>query len=276
MSELITVMAAPLTACLIFVAIHAYLGTHILARGVIFVDLALAQVAAMGSTLALMAGYGMTGGASYLVSLLFALFGAAYFSITRFKHRDISQEAVIGVAYVIASAVTILILDRAPHGAEHIKYMLVGTILWTDWWTVLKIALLYAAVGAVLFAVHRPIHSISYKIGGRSSRDRSVVFWDFVFYALFGLVVTSSVRIAGVLLVFSFLVMPALFSTLFFKGYNRRLAIGWLFGGMVSVAGCLISYYFDLPTGASIICTFGLVLNLAAVAKRLAAPVEHA
>lgn len=262
MHDFLLFMAAPFAACLVLVGIHAYLGIHVLARGVIFVDLALAQIAALGRTLAFLAGYELDSFAAYLISLAAAFIGAAVFSLTRLHDRRVPQEAVIGIAYAVAAAAGVLAIDRAPHGAEHLKDLLVGSILWVTWPEVLKISGLYALVGVVHWVFRERFLLISRDEDEAVRRGWSVRFWDFIFYATFGLVITSSVQVAGVLLVFSFLIVPAVCGTLLAQRLSRRLAIGWGVGFAASALGCSLSYAADLPTGATVVCTFGAVLAL--------------
>jgi zinc/manganese transport system permease protein len=175
------------------------------------------------------------------------------------------QEAIIGVAYAVASAATILVLDRAPHGAEHTKHLLVGSILWVDWAVVGKLALSYAVLGGVLWRFHDRIMTVSTGTKAAGAAGLSPVRWDLLFYGIFAMVVTSSVQVAGVLLVFSFLIVPTLFAVLVAEGVGRRLVAAWTFGVLVTMIGCLISYVFDLPTGAAVVCSFGAALVVAAL-----------
>ncbi|MSR81985.1 MAG: metal ABC transporter permease [Candidatus Latescibacteria bacterium] len=260
MHDFLIFMAAPFAACLVMVGIHAYLGIHVLARGVIFVDLALAQIAALGRTLAFLAGYELDSWEAYLLSLAAAFIGAAVFSLTRLRQRQIPQEAVIGIAYAVAAAAGVLAIDRAPHGAEHLKDLLVGSILWVGWDQVLEITGLYLVIGVFHWFFRERFLLISLDEGEAVRRGWSVRFWDFIFYASFGLVITRSVQIAGVLLVFSFLIVPAVCGTLLAQRLSWRLGIGWAVGFVVSAIGCSLSYVGDLPTGAAVVCTFGVVL----------------
>jgi len=258
MSEFLLFMSAPFAACLVLVGIHAYLGLHVLQREVIFVDLALAQVAALGSTLAFLFGYELGSTLAYFFSLGATFLGAAVFSLTRIRKGRIPQEAIIGIVYAVSAAAGILTLDRAPHGAEHLKDLLVGSILWVSWLDVAKTGSIYACVGLFHWIFRRRFLAISF--GEVEERGWSVRLWDFLFYASFGFVITSSVQIAGVLLVFSFLIVPAVCAALFADGIGARLAIGWSVGFVVSAVGCSLSYLADLPTGATVVCTFGLAL----------------
>ncbi|MBT3265616.1 metal ABC transporter permease [Candidatus Poribacteria bacterium] len=258
--DFLSIMAPPFAACLVLMGIHTYLGVHVLAREVIFVDLALAQVAALGAAVALVIGLEAGSTAAYTLSLAFALLGAGLFTATRTRRHDVSQEAVIGIAYAVAAAATILVMDRLPHGAEEIKALLVGSILWVSWGKVLATAALYAVIGALHWVWRERFLTISYDPEEASRRGYRIRLWDFLFYATFAVVVTRSVHIAGVLLVFCFLIVPAVGASLFTRDLRSRLLLGWLMGTVVSMVGCALSYLWDLPTGATVVCTFGAAL----------------
>lgn len=259
----------PLLACLVLTGIHVYLGLHVLARGVIFVDLALAQVAALGIAVAFLVGHPITSDAAYWYALVFTVAGALVFAASRTRRAPVPQEAIIGIVYAVSAAAAVLVVDRAPQGGEHIKQLLVGSILTVTPGEVATLAILYALVGALHWVVRRPILEISLDADGALARGRRVAVWDFVFYASFGLVVTSSVRLAGVLLVFCYLVVPATVAALLARSVGGRLAVGWGFGTVVSVLGLIASSVSDLPTGATVVVTFGILL--AAVALAMAA-----
>ena len=229
-------MLPPLAMCLVLGGIHGYLGIHVLSRKVIFVDLALAQIAALGAVCANLLGYDVehSPGAIYLISLAFTFAGAALFAWTRLRRQAVPQEALIGISYATASAIALMLLARAPGEAEHIKTMLAGNILLVTWPAVAETAGIYAMVGAFHVAFRRPFLEISEDPGAALSAGRRVRLWDFFFYATFGVVITSSVAVAGVLLVFSFLVVPAVVAFLFSKQLNGRLAIAWCVAGAAS------------------------------------------
>jgi zinc/manganese transport system permease protein len=243
------------------------MGHHVLARGIIFVDLALAQLAALGATVALLAGYTLEGGAAYGFSLLFALLGAGLFALTRTRHERMPQEAIIGITFVVASAASILAVDRAPHGAEHIKGLLVGSILWVTWPTIARTAVVYAGLGVFHWVLRKRFLQLSLDPEQVRREGHSLRLWDFIFYVSFGVMITLSVPIAGVLLVFCFLIVPAVCGVLFSNRTGPQLFIGWGIGLAVSMVGCVLSYRLDLPTGAAVVCTFGLVLLILASAR---------
>ncbi len=260
----------PFVACLVITGIHTYLGLHVVSRGVIFVDLSLAQIAAMGATFAFLLGYPPDSNKAYFYSLLFAWIGAAIFSISRLREQKIPQEAIIGITFAVASATTILIADRAPQGAEFVQSMLTGALLWTPRNEILQTAVIYAAVGAFHWYFRDRFLTISLDPERAEVEGWNVRWWDFLFYASFGFVITGSVAIAGVLLVFSFLVIPSVIAMMFSRTISGRLAIGWTSGALVSMVGLTLSYRYDFPSGPAVVCTFGLALALAATLRYLA------
>jgi zinc/manganese transport system permease protein len=269
MSDIIQILLWPALACLVLTGIHAYLGLHVVERGVIFVDLSLAQVASLGTTIAFLCGADLHGEASYWVSLGFTLLGAAIFAMTRSKSHKIPQEAIIGIVYAVCAAAAVLIMDRLPEGAEHIKYILVGNLLAVTPYEVGKMAVLYSLIGALHWFWRKPFLAISTNHGSSAPAGYNVRWWDFLFYGTFGFVVTSSVAIAGVLLVFSFLIVPSVTAMLFSERIGTRLAIGWGMGAAVSIIGMYASYKLDAPTGATVVCTFGLALLVLSSARAL-------
>jgi zinc/manganese transport system permease protein len=272
-ADLLALMWMPFLMCLVLTGIHAYLGFHVIAREVVFVDIALAQIAALGATAAFLVGYELETWQSYAAGLGFTILGALVLALTRSRRGLVSHEAVIGVVYAVSAAGAVLLADRSPHGAEHLRGMLVGSLLSVRGTEVLKVAALYALIGGFHWLCRRPFFLISTD-PDRAYRDGwRVRAWDFLFYASFGVVVTSSVRIAGVLLVFSYLIVPALAGILLAQRIGARLAVGWAFGAGVSVVAMLASAVLDLPTGATVVCAFGLsllALGLVLRVRRLA------
>jgi zinc/manganese transport system permease protein len=275
MNGMMELLLAPFAACLILAGIHCYLGIHIVSRGVIFVDLALAQVAALGSTAALLWGYELGSTEAYLISLGFTFFGAAIFALGRMREESVPQEAIIGIVYAISSAAAILVLDRAPHGEEAIKTMLVGSILFVTWPQIIKVSAIYLAVGVLHLLLRKKFLLISMNPKLARQSGLRIRFWDFIFYVTFGFVVTSSVRIAGVLLVFSYLVVPAVCAVFFVRTVAHRLIIGWGLGFAASVLGLYASARWDLPTGASVVTVFGVILVVCAAIRWVIAQTDH-
>jgi zinc/manganese transport system permease protein len=270
-ADLLALMWMPFLMCLVLTGIHAYLGFHVIAREVVFVDIALAQIAALGALAAFLLGYDLETWESYAAGLACTLLGALVLALTRTQTRQVSHEAVIGVVYAVSSAGAVLLADRAPHGAEHLRGMLVGSILSVRGVDVVKVALLYALIGALHWLCRGPFFLISTDPDRAYREGWRVRAWDFLFYASFGIVVTSSVRIAGVLLVFSYLIVPALAGILLAQGTGARLAVGWASGTGVSLIAMIASAVLDLPTGATVVCAFGVSLAALGLARKAGA-----
>jgi zinc/manganese transport system permease protein len=266
-------LAAPFVASLILTGLHAYLGVHVVERGVIFVDLSLAQIAALGASIALLVPYfggDPHGPGVYFLSLGFTFVGAAVFSsLPHGRKARIPPEAMIGISYAVASAASIVAMSQSTAQAEHLKDMLVGNILAVSWEEVGKTAFVYALIGVFHYIYRRRFLLISMDPDRAQAEGISLRFWDFLFYASFGFTVTWSVSIAGVLLVFCYLIVPSVAAMLYADRIGPRLAIGWSMGTVVSLLGMYFSVKFDAPTGATIVCTFGLVLIIMAALKPL-------
>jgi zinc/manganese transport system permease protein len=255
----------PLVAGLVLTGIHAYFGLHVLARGVIFVDLSLAQVAALGLAVAILAGHSVHSEAGYWYALAFAIAGAVLFAAARPYETSLPQEAIIGIVYAVSAALGVIVLDRAPLGAEHIKQLIIGSILTVTPSDVGQLAILYGAIGILHFVCRRPLVEVSFH-PHLAATPRRRFLWDAVFYISFALVVTSSVRIGGVLLVFSYLIVPAALAGLLAADLRRRLIVAWGLGALLTALGLYASWTFDLPTGPAIVTAFGGAVALAALA----------
>ena len=256
MSDAIALLWPPFLLTLVLIGIHTYFGLQVLARKVIFVDLALAQIAALGTTVAFMLGHSMQSGVAYWYSLAFTLLAALLLAFVRSWSGRVPQEALIGIIYVVAAAAAILLIDRAPQGAEHLKQILTGNILTSGTDELFVIVPIYLAIAALHWLLRQRL----------SPASKGSWLWEFVFYASFGIVVTSSVALAGVLLVFSFLIIPAAIGGLHADTMGRQLAIGWSAGTITSALGLAASFAWDLPTGAAMVCAFGAALAFAALA----------
>ena len=264
------VMGPPFVACMILVAIHSYLGLHVIAREVIFVDLSLAQMAALGVTAGLLLGIDPGSTSSQLMAFAFVTLGAAMFAWTRTSGKGrVPQEAIIGIVYVVASAAALLMADKAPRGADAIKDVLVGTILWVTWAKIRVLAIAYAGLGLALFLLRHRFETISFHEHDAERKGWSLRWWDFWFYLIFGGVITFSVPLGGVLLVFSFLVVPAVTAFLFTRSPGKLTLIAWSTGAVASALGLWLSYHYDLPTGPTIVCSYGAVLMAAGVVRRV-------
>jgi zinc/manganese transport system permease protein len=257
-------MLAPLLACFILSITHVYMGIHVVARKVIFVDLALAQIAALGATYATTLGYDAnTPGDGLIValfSLLFTFAGAGLFSIARMRKERVPQEAFIGIVYAAASAAAVLILSKSPTGGEELKHMLVGDILLVSIPTIIRDTILYLVLAAFHIGFRRRFLAISRDAEAAQASGINIRVWDLLFYTTFGVMVTRSVAIAGVLLVFSYLVIPAVIAQMWSDTIKGRLFIGWGIALSASITGILWSFASDYPTGPAIVITLAAFL----------------
>lgn len=257
-------------AGLVLTGMLSYLGLHVVERGVIFVDLSLAQIAALGATIGVLFGHDIHSRAAYLFSLGFTFLGAAIFAFSRVHRKTrIPQEAIIGIAYAVSAAASILAMSKVSGETEHLKEMLVGNILSVSWPEIVKTAALYVVIGATHFLLRKKFLLISMDEAEAERQGLSIRLWDFLFYVTFGFVVTSSVPIAGVLLVFSYLIVPAVSAMFFSNRIGARLAIGWSTGAIVTAIAVYLSYALDLPTGATIVTCLGAALVLLGSIRRL-------
>ena len=273
MLEAFDLMKWPLLACLLLPGLLVYLGLHIVKREIIFVDLALAQVAALGTCVGILLHHEPASWESYALSLVFTLVGAAIFTMTRIHNHRVPQEALIGIVYVVTAALGILLLSRSPEGNEELRRTLIGEVLLVTPGQVLRTFALYAGIGLVHFFCRKKFLAISFDAERVAAEGVSIRWWDFLFYAMFGWVVTSFVQIGGVLLVFSFLIVPAVCANFLVESFGARLLIGWATATVASVAGLWISYTLDLPTGAAIVCTLGAALIATMIIARGRGPV---
>ena len=261
--EVLTFLFYPFLGCVLLILIHAYFGIHILERGIIFVDLAMAQFIALGIALAFLMGH--EGSERNYYAVAFALVGASVFSMARRIQRIVNMEAFIGVLYIFSLAGSILILDRTPHGLEEFKSILNGNILWVTSSDILKTFILYAAIGLLHLVFRKKFFALSYE-------ESNGPFWEFLFFLSFALVLVSSVQLAGILQVFSFLVIPALIGRLFTRSPMKILIGGWGIGLAASMVGITLSYKLDLPTAplivASLSVAFFILLVFRIVWKR--------
>jgi len=262
MIEMLQFMAAPFVACLVLVGIHAYFGIHVIERRVLFVDLAVAQFAALGAVVGFAMGHHPGELGSTLYSMVFATIAAGLFAVTRMKHEKLPQEAIIGITFVVASAAAILVADKAPEGAEHIKETLAGSLLWVTWPTVIKDLIIYSGVGLFHWVFRHRFLLITTNPAEAYRRGWWVRWWDFLFYLSFGIIITFSVEIGGILMVFSYLVIPACIAILMASSMKVRLLLGWLIGWLGSALGLVSSYVWDFPTGPAIVVILGVMLVL--------------
>lgn len=271
MLEQLPFLLWPFIALLVIAGIHVYLGLHVVEREVIFVDLSLAQMAVLGASVASLSGHEPGDPMTYAMALAFTVVGAATFSLTRSERSRVPQEAIIGIVYAVAAAASVLILNNAPHGAEHIRDVLVGQLLAIEMKDVVRIAVLYLVIGLLHAAWRKNLLLISHDPAAAKAKGLRVKAWDFLFYLTFGLTVTASVQLCGVLVVFSFLIVPSVVAMLFAEHVGTRLAIGWGVAILASALGMIGSVWLSAPPGATVVCAFGVLLALAAAVRPLVA-----
>jgi zinc/manganese transport system permease protein len=270
MLEQLPFLLWPFIALLVIASLHVYLGLHVVEREVIFVDLSLAQMAVLGASVASLWGHEPGDLATRLLALAFTVVGAVTFSLTRNDHGRVPQEAIIGIVYAVAAAASVLILNNAPHGAEHIRDVLVGQLLAIEKGDVLRLAVLYAVLGGLHIWWRKRLLLISHDPVAARAQGIKVKAWDFLFYLTFGLTVTASVELCGVLVVFSFLIVPSVIGMLYASRVGTRLTVGWIVALLASALGMVGSVALSAPPGAAVVCAFGLLLLLAGIGRMFA------
>lgn len=254
LNESLLFLAAPFCLTALLILIHSYLGLHILERDIIFVDISLSQVAALGAAVTAVAFHGHEA-LSLGLSLAFCMVASVLLAIFRRIEKTVSQETLVGITYAMASGFLVLVLDQSPHGSEHLKNSLVGNILFVTWDEVLLVAGVYALIGVVHYFLRNLFWSVS---NGKNSS----VGADILFYFLFSLVITFSTHHAGVLVVFSALVVPAALARKQGGSLRKRLLTAWSFGLVSSLIAFAVSYYMDWPLGAGLVVTFAVIFFL--------------
>lgn len=256
MIEVLPFIAAPAAACLTLSVTMAYFGLHVLKREIIFIDLSMAQLAALGTTLAFIMDIHHDSPLSQLFSFGLIIAGSIFFSIVRFAIPKVPQEAVIGIIYVVSSALAVLVVDKTPHGAEHIKELLNGSILWITWMGVLKLTIICCLAGGFHWKFQNRFQEISNKYQEKLSKEQ--ITWDFLFYLSLGMIVVVSVKSAGIFLIFSFLIIPASCGLMFSRIFLKQWLIGASIGTLASVLGIACSTVLDSPTGSTLVVVLGL------------------
>lgn len=252
--------------CALMLVTHTYFGLHVLARGIIFVDLALAQVAVLGASFAFMLGYDTHGNAAHAFAFGAALLAGAAFAGLRRITDKVTREVTIGCVYVVATAMTIVILSRSNQGMEELKTMLNGNLLFVRWQQILVLAAAYGALAALHAVFFRRFYVLSF---GDSGKGRNGFFWELLFFASFALVITLGVDLAGVLLVFAYLIIPAFSAALVVRTFGMRWLLGVVLGLAGSALGLWLSFTADLPTGATLVAVLGSLPIITALARFL-------
>lgn len=268
MTELLSMLGLPLLACLAIVAVVGYMGLHVLKREVIFIDIALAQMAAVGVIIPHITFHAHHDSPlTFIFPLIFTTGAAAFYAFARSRVMQIPLEAIIGVTYAIAAGAALFLVGVQPGGHVHVKHMLIGSILWTKGADVVWSALVFSVVGLLFYLMRKPFTRISENYEAAAEQGMRVVLWDFLFYALLGIVIILAVRIAGVVVVFCFLIIPATTSAIFSSKWGVRLLLTWLFGGVAALLGLLFAYCLDFSLGPSVALFSGLVLVVCGLAS---------
>lgn len=270
MSDFIIFMSAPALGCLVMVGLFTFFGIHVLKRGIVFIDLSMAQLAALGTTMAFTLGMEEHAAGSILLSLGAVVVGALFLTLARTLNPRISQEAIIGIVYVVAASLAVIIADQSPRAAEHIQHTLNGSILWISWSGVLKLLAAFTLLAIPLRLTRQQLKEFSDKSIGQEPYTREWAFWDFIFYLMLGLAIAVCIQTAGIFLIFTLLIIPAACGIQLFDTLARQLWAGIFLGVLGSWAGLGISYIFDFPTGPSIVCTFGMLfIALLTISRRI-------
>ena len=257
----------PICLCIILVGICGYVGVHVIMREVIFIDIALAQIAALGVSFGIFLGMELDNPYTFVISMAFTLLAAFLLSGTRQLSRLVPQETFIGILYATGAAAVVLAGDRLPHGSEQVHDLMVGHLLWVSWSEVLTYFVIYLILGIIYFLLHKNLLKFSILKKENNNSAKHAMLWDFIFYALLGILVTFAVRVAGVLLVFGFLIVPAMIGALLAKSFFARMTIGWISGVLMSLIGSYLSYGLDFPTGGMVVVTLGFGMPVIAVIK---------
>ncbi len=258
MSDFITFMAAPALGCMVMSFIFTYFGIHVLKRGIVFIDLSMAQLAALGTTVAFALNLEEHSFGTILVSIGFVFIGASFFTLVRFMAPRISQEGVIGIVYVVAASLAVIIADRSPRAAEHIQHTLNGSILWISWGGVLQLLTAFTILAGFLWAIRKPFIQCTDQANSPEPYTQKRGLWDFVFYLMLGLAIVACIQTAGIFLIFTLLIIPAACAIQLYDSLGKQLWVGTLMAILVSWAGLGLSFIFDLPTGSTLVCAFGI------------------
>ena len=258
----------PVLSCILIVLINVYFGIHVIKREIIFIDIALAQIAAFGGVIGGLlisdhsAGHehGEGGLLSYILSVAFIFFASLMFSVLKNKKISIPLEAIIGMSFAVATTLTVIILDKAAGGDVHVHDMLIGSLLWVSGKQVIRLAVVVGLVSIFHIIFRKKFMKLTDTFDDASSSISKPGVWDFLFYFSFGLVVIEAVNIAGILTVFAFLIIPASLSVIIARSWTWKIISGWITGITAAVAGIILSVKMDIPSPPVIIILLGIFL----------------
>ncbi|OGV61913.1 MAG: hypothetical protein A2283_18510 [Lentisphaerae bacterium RIFOXYA12_FULL_48_11] len=266
--NLVSMIGLPLLACVLLCLILGYLGLHVLKREVIFIDIAVAQIAALGALMAhIFIGVAPDSIPALLSGMGATLFAAFFFALTRNKASQIPIEAVIGITYALSASAALFLIGKGTGGHTHVQEMLSGGLLWVKTSELLWTSAVFAFVGACFGLFRKPFRRISDGYEDAVAAGMHVIVWDFLFYSLCGIVITLSVKLAGIVVTFCFLIIPATTSAIISTRWGIRLLIAWLAGIASSAAGLLFSQRMDFSAGVCVALFLGITLFACAVWK---------
>lgn len=270
MMETLLFLAAPITASILLAGMLGYFGSHILARRIIFIDIAVAQIAALGTMIGLLLGFAEESIQVQMLSYLFTLIIIGGFAFLKSNSLPIPAEAVIGIIYCLGLALSLLLAEKIPGGANFITKTITGNILWVTWDKIIRLGLLFAAIGGIHLLLGRSFFDLSNK---KCHMDSDLQVKDkllnLLFYITFGVVVVKAVLIGGIFLVFTLLIAPSVAAAMFVKSWKGRLFWAWIIGLLGTVAGIFISYSLNISNGPAIVCILGLLVFIMAFVKLL-------
>ncbi len=257
--DAVTILLPAFVFSVLLLATHTYLGLHVLARGIIFVDLALAQIAALGASIALLTGVDAHGFEARLYGIAATLVAALGLTLIRRVPDKTTREVIIGSVYVVTTALSVLVLSRSVHGMEELKALLNGSILWVRWQEIGIVAAVFAALGALHFVFRARFHALSFALDEGAAPRTPGFLWEFLFFASFALVIAIAVHVAGILVVFAYLIIPPFAASLVTRGFAARLFLGWGLGLLATLAALAAAYHADLPVGATVVSLLGIL-----------------
>ena len=274
MKETLLFLATPIAASVLLAGVLGYFGTHILTRGIIFIDIAIAQIAALGTMIGLLLGFAEESAGVQLLSYGFTMIVIGSFAFLRTRQSVIPAEAVIGIIYCLGLALALLLAERIPGGSNYITKTITGNILWVTWDKVFIIALLFAGIGLIHLVFGAKFISLSEICRINPSLQLKDKLYSLLFYTTFCIVVVKSVQIGGIFLVFTLLIAPSVASSLYFQSWKSRLVWSWVIGIFGTVSGIFLSYSLNVSNGPAIVVLLGLLVFVLALIK-LVNPGQH-
>ncbi|MBN1388125.1 MAG: metal ABC transporter permease [Bacteroidales bacterium] len=259
-------LAPPIVACIILAGMLSYFGNHILSRGIIFIDIAVAQIAALGTMIGILLGFAEESFNAQLVSYVFTILVLGIFAMMKARKQLLPQEAIIGIFYCIALGMALLLAEKIPGGSNYITKTITGNVLWVTWRSVLSCLLVFVPILIINLLFEKTLKRVTHgEIAGNSMR--STRFYDLIFYITFGIVIVKSVPVMGIFLVFMLLIGPASISRILVRSWRARIIWSWIIGSIGSLAGIYISYSMNISNGPAIVSLIGIATYIAAFAK---------